>query len=412
MITEYKHLFTDLDETDADTMNRYAATLGITLEQMRLIKYSLQNTGVIQHTFNPKAYSLERLFGYFEDTNHDWHDGLVSSVLRTCIADRSRRRKWLVFDGPIDVYWVENLNTALDDNRKLCLNSGETIRILEDMNIIFEVDNLEAASPATISRCGMIYISPENINLVSLFNQYCWCQIPEFLKQYAPMLDTLFKWIVLPAVHIVQTSQTHTTASPHWLVTSFIKLFDSFVSELKYKDSKKKKEKHQAELEASMKPTRALDKLKDIQMSKKSTIKSTKFIEGAKSGILILEGYFVFSVIWTFGGILNDIKDRAGFDMFLRERLNISTADAEAPTISSAKSIPKPTVFQNVTEKHFEIPDDIVERPQMSISLLRRQSVYEIVFDTDKVDWIPWDDYYQNKIYELTSQVKSSLSIQ
>ena len=47
MITEYKHLFTDLDETDADTMNRYAATLGITLEQMRLIKYSLQNTGVI-----------------------------------------------------------------------------------------------------------------------------------------------------------------------------------------------------------------------------------------------------------------------------------------------------------------------------------------------------------------------------
>ena len=32
MITEFKHLFTDLDETDSETMNKYASTLGITLE--------------------------------------------------------------------------------------------------------------------------------------------------------------------------------------------------------------------------------------------------------------------------------------------------------------------------------------------------------------------------------------------
>ena len=67
--------------------------------------------------------------------------------------------------------------------------------------------------------------------------------MPAFLKKYSNMLDNLFKWIVLPAVHIIQTSETHTTASPHWLVTSFIKLFDSFLSELKYKDNTKKKDK-------------------------------------------------------------------------------------------------------------------------------------------------------------------------
>ena len=138
---------------------------------------------------NPKCISMGELYGEFNPLTQEWHDGLASSIMREYVAEESDDKRWTVFDGPIDALWIENMNTVLDDNMTLCLANGQRIKLKAEMKCLFEVNDLAVASPATVSRIGVVYMTPTDLGWFPYV--LSWVKFPPMNELPAALTDRI-----------------------------------------------------------------------------------------------------------------------------------------------------------------------------------------------------------------------------
>ena len=172
----------------------------------------------------------------FDEDTGEWTDGVLAITIRDCAESETPDRKWIIFDGPVDTLWIENMNTVLDDNKKLCLASGQIIKLKPVMTIMMEVDDLSQASPATVSRCGMVLLEPSQLGHNVLITSFC-NEISAWVdEKICSQLHDIFQYLANVTVEFAkQNCKFPLPTGPNFYVANVLKVFDSFVRPWKAK---------------------------------------------------------------------------------------------------------------------------------------------------------------------------------
>ncbi|KAL4429885.1 hypothetical protein ABPG74_022908 [Tetrahymena malaccensis] len=295
---------------------------------------SLEKKGqakVNTHIMNPKSITMGQLYGQFNDATHEWSDGVLAYIIRETVKDQSSDRHWIVFDGPVDAIWIESMNTVLDDNKKLCLNSGQILTLTPYMTMMFEVEDLAVASPATVSRCGMVYMEPSTMGLTPLINSWMDFRITESFranKLFVPKLQSLFEEYLEFCIDFIRKNCIEIVDSMNNnLAQSLMRNLNCFL--VNYVDTDFKKI-----------PAEEIEKLLEH-----------------------LEQIFIFSLIWSIGCTIT-YEGRVKFDKYLRGLMKQNQCSFNFPEeglVYDYQYIEKAGEFQHWKEnfKDFAISDKL-----------------------------------------------------
>ena len=225
---------------------------------------------------NPKSVTMFEMYGVVNNMTQEWTDGLVAKLVRDAVAATDKKRKWVVFDGPVDTLWIESMNTVLDDNKTLCLPNGERVKISDSMHMVFEVEDLVQASPATVSRCGMVFMQQLHVGLLPLVR--CWNR--EFAAVTSDALALRFNGLL------------------EKYLADIIKFVDTSCSSPVF-------------VPAVSRTQSLLSMLKKICSEKPECYSTTN-----PNAETLADMYFLFSLVWTMGGAV-DAESQLVFSKYL-----------------------------------------------------------------------------------------------
>jgi dynein heavy chain, axonemal len=316
----------------------------------------------IYTVINPKSITMGQLYGQFDPISHEWSDGILAVSYRQFAVSTTNERKWLIFDGPVDAIWIENMNTVLDDNKKLCLMSGEIIQLSPTTNLIFEPMDLEAASPATVSRCGMIYMEPSSLGWKPLVDSWMKTLPKCFHAVNRQVIISMFMRFCPLLLWFIRKGglKEMVTTSDANLIQSLMNIFDCFLDEFKVEAPPPVTDKDKATQEKVEPPKPVDNALKEVEVRAQ------------------IEGIFFFACIWSLGGTLFQ-ESREKFSLVFRGILE--------------KTFPQELIIQ------FKIPEEVQVPP------LQKPYIFPIpkvgsVFDyryikEGKGKWRPFSDDIQ-----------------
>jgi len=220
---------------------------------------------------NAKAVTTPQLFGL--SVFGSWVEGVFSAVWQRCNLPK-KNPTWIVVDSPVDAVWIENLNTVLDDNKLLTLANGDRLPMTDNVRLLFEVEDLRNASPATVSRNGIIFVSSSDLGYVPIVQAWLKKQrneseavmIYELYQKYIEDSNILV-WLANSTKNVMKVSQVH-------LVTNCFHLLEGLLA-------------HSEEIQRGHTKEQ-------------------------------LERLFIFCLCWSLGALL-ETEDRIKFSNFLRD---------------------------------------------------------------------------------------------